>query len=42
MGETRDTTSLVNKIFNLNLLKFKHVFGSPSKKENCYEKYKNY
>lgn len=40
MTETRDTTSLVNKIFNLNLLKFKHVFGAPEKKENCYENIK--
>lgn len=38
MGETRDTTSLVNKIFNLNLLKFKHVYGSPEK--NCYNNIK--
>ena len=36
----RDTVSLVNKIFNLNLLKFKHVYGAPEKKENCYDNVK--
>ena len=36
----RDTTSLVNKIFNLNVLKFKHVYGAPDKKEKCYDNVK--
>lgn len=40
MTENRDTVSLVNKIFNLNILKFKHVYGSPLKKENCYDNLK--
>jgi hypothetical protein len=36
----RDTTSLINKIFNLNALKFKHVYGAPDKKERCYDNIK--
>lgn len=36
----RDTASLVNKIFNLNVLKFKHVYGAPDKKERCYDNIK--